>query len=208
MRLPICVRALSPRCKCNAETKLFGRLSYEKIRRYNNFPPYVMARWPPQQIPPLNFLGLSWCVKDIRKPNLALKKRKKKLEDPQFLNYTRAPNVPWIFGLLRPLAVILSFPRCQKYKDKVRQKCALPYFNSLHNSSTYAQHFHLFQSYDLFIHLAISILVAVKAVCCQTTLSFHQICVCYEHWISTRNGPLAARQTWHKSFQEFYLCDN
>ena len=39
-------------------TKLFGGLSYEKIRRYNNSPPYVMARWLPQQIPPLNFLEL------------------------------------------------------------------------------------------------------------------------------------------------------
>ena len=26
---------------------LFGGLSYEKIRRYNNSPPYVTARWPP-----------------------------------------------------------------------------------------------------------------------------------------------------------------
>ena len=34
--------------------KLFGGVSYKKIRRYNNSPPYVMARWPPQQIPPLN----------------------------------------------------------------------------------------------------------------------------------------------------------
>ena len=32
--------------------------SYKKIRRYNNSPPYVMARWPPQQIPPLNFLDI------------------------------------------------------------------------------------------------------------------------------------------------------
>ena len=38
-------------------TKLFGGLSYEKIWRYNNSPPYMTARWPPQQIPPLNFLG-------------------------------------------------------------------------------------------------------------------------------------------------------
>ena len=38
-------------------TKLFGGLSYEKIWRYNNSPPYVMARWLPQQIPPLNFLA-------------------------------------------------------------------------------------------------------------------------------------------------------
>ena len=38
-------------------TKLFGGLSYEQIRRYSNSPPYVTARWLPQQIPPLNFLG-------------------------------------------------------------------------------------------------------------------------------------------------------
>ena len=38
---------------------LFGGLSYKKIRRYNNSPPYVTARWPPQQIPPKNFLGKS-----------------------------------------------------------------------------------------------------------------------------------------------------
>ena len=42
----------------HAITTLFGGLSYEKIWRYNNSPPYVTARWPPQQIPPLNFLGL------------------------------------------------------------------------------------------------------------------------------------------------------
>ena len=36
--------------------KLFGGLRCEKIRWYNNSPPYVTARWPPQQIPPLNFL--------------------------------------------------------------------------------------------------------------------------------------------------------
>ena len=55
---PVCVRDLSSHSKGNSRlTKLFGRLSYEKIRRYNNSHPYVMARWPPQQIPPLNFLG-------------------------------------------------------------------------------------------------------------------------------------------------------
>ena len=55
---PICVCDLSPRGKGNSRlTKLFCRLSCEKIRRYNNSPPYVTARWPPQQIPPLNFLG-------------------------------------------------------------------------------------------------------------------------------------------------------
>ena len=32
-------------------------LSYRKIWRYNNLPLYVTARWPPQQIPPLNFLA-------------------------------------------------------------------------------------------------------------------------------------------------------
>ena len=41
----------------HALTKLFGGLSYKKIRRYNNTPPYVTARWPTQQIPPLNFLA-------------------------------------------------------------------------------------------------------------------------------------------------------
>ena len=34
--------------------KLLGRLSYEKIQRYNNSPLCVMARWLPWQIPPLN----------------------------------------------------------------------------------------------------------------------------------------------------------
>ena len=34
----------------HARTKLLGGLNYEKIRRYNNPPPYVTARWPPQQI--------------------------------------------------------------------------------------------------------------------------------------------------------------
>ena len=56
--IPICMHDLSPRGKGNSHlTELFGRLSFEKIRRYNNSPPYLTARWPPQQIPPLNFLG-------------------------------------------------------------------------------------------------------------------------------------------------------
>ena len=42
--------------------KLFGGLSYETIQRYSNSSLYVMARWPPQQIPPLNFLGLNPVV--------------------------------------------------------------------------------------------------------------------------------------------------
>ena len=50
-------RDLSPCRKGNSRLmKLLGGLSYEKIRRYNNSPPYVTARWPPQQIPPFNFL--------------------------------------------------------------------------------------------------------------------------------------------------------
>ena len=49
----MCVRDLSPRGKGNSQlTKLFGGLSYEKIWRYNNSPPYVMARWQPQQDSP------------------------------------------------------------------------------------------------------------------------------------------------------------
>ena len=52
------MRDLSPRKKGNTRlTKMLGRLSYKKIQRYNNLPPYMMARWLPQQIPPLNFLG-------------------------------------------------------------------------------------------------------------------------------------------------------
>ena len=31
--------------------KLLGRISYKKIQRYNNAPPYVMARWLLRQIP-------------------------------------------------------------------------------------------------------------------------------------------------------------
>ena len=55
----ISVRDLSQRGRGNSRvTKLLGGLSYEKIRRYNNSPPYVTARWPPQQIPPLNFLAM------------------------------------------------------------------------------------------------------------------------------------------------------
>ena len=48
---------ISPYEKGN--TKLLGGLSCEKIQRYNNSPPYVIAMWPPQQIPPLNFLAPS-----------------------------------------------------------------------------------------------------------------------------------------------------
>ena len=43
----------------------FLSLSYKKFWRYNNSPPYVMARWPPQQIPPLNFLGIRTCTKEM-----------------------------------------------------------------------------------------------------------------------------------------------
>ena len=60
------MRDLSPCGKGNSPlTKLFGGLSYEKIRRYNNSPPYVTARWPPQQIPPLNFLGVNLIPQSI-----------------------------------------------------------------------------------------------------------------------------------------------
>ena len=40
------------------QTKLLGGLSYEKIWRYNNSGPYMMARWLPQQISLLIFLVL------------------------------------------------------------------------------------------------------------------------------------------------------
>ena len=54
------MRDLSSRGKGNSRVmKLLGRLSYEIIRRYHNSPPYMMARWPPQQIPPLDFLGMN-----------------------------------------------------------------------------------------------------------------------------------------------------
>ena len=38
-------------------TKLLCGLSYKKNPELQNSPPYLMIRWPPQQIPPLNFLG-------------------------------------------------------------------------------------------------------------------------------------------------------
>ena len=38
-------------------TNHLASLATQKIRRYNNSPSYVTARWPPQQIPSLNFLG-------------------------------------------------------------------------------------------------------------------------------------------------------
>ena len=50
----VCV--ISPRRKGNS--RLLGGLSYEKILRYANSPPCVTARWQPQQIPSLNFLGI------------------------------------------------------------------------------------------------------------------------------------------------------
>ena len=37
----------------------WGGLSTKKYGGYKNSPPYVTARWPPQQISPLNFLGNS-----------------------------------------------------------------------------------------------------------------------------------------------------
>ena len=52
-RYPTCVSDFSPCGKGNSrQMKLLGGLSYEKIRRHNNSPSYVTARWPPQQIPP------------------------------------------------------------------------------------------------------------------------------------------------------------
>ena len=64
------LRTLSRWLKCMRElnlhrignsrlTKLFGGLRYENIRRYNNLSLYMTARWPPQQISQLNFLGMS-----------------------------------------------------------------------------------------------------------------------------------------------------
>ena len=44
-----CVHDLSPCAKGNSRIKkLLGGLSYEKIRKYNNSPPYVTARFPPE----------------------------------------------------------------------------------------------------------------------------------------------------------------
>ena len=52
-KLLLCVHDLSPRGKGNS--CLLGGLSYEKIRRYNNSPPYVTARWQQQQNSPHKF---------------------------------------------------------------------------------------------------------------------------------------------------------
>ena len=69
-----CVRDLSSRGKgSSCLTKLFGGLSYKKIQRYNNSPPYVMARWLPQQIPPLNFLdGVGTSAIELHKISNAI----------------------------------------------------------------------------------------------------------------------------------------
>ena len=57
LRISLLPRDLNPRRKgISCLMKLLDGLNYEKIRRYNNSPPYVTARWPPQQIPLLNFL--------------------------------------------------------------------------------------------------------------------------------------------------------
>ena len=60
---PVIHRAISimhtlfnPRGKCNS--CFLGRLGYEKICRYNNSAPVVTPIWLPQQILPLNFLGI------------------------------------------------------------------------------------------------------------------------------------------------------
>ena len=53
------MRNLSPCEKGNTHlTKFLGGISYKKFWRYNSSLPYVTARWPPQHIAPLNFLGL------------------------------------------------------------------------------------------------------------------------------------------------------
>ena len=54
-RVTLCMGDLSP-CEKGYSLLLFG-LSCEKIQRCNNSP-FVMGRWPSQQIPPLKFLGL------------------------------------------------------------------------------------------------------------------------------------------------------
>ena len=73
------MRDLSPCGKSNScLTKLLGGLSYKQIRRYNKSPPYVMARWPSQQMPPLNFLGLK-SVTCIRQLKYLLSQKKKKI---------------------------------------------------------------------------------------------------------------------------------
>ena len=65
-KVHVCV-ILNPRGKGNSRlVKLFGGFSYKNIRRYNNFPPYVMVRWPPQQIPPLNFFCVAWSNKSMQ----------------------------------------------------------------------------------------------------------------------------------------------
>ena len=47
IRHDLCTQEKQPSCL----TKLLCGFNYEKIRRYNNSPPHVTARWPLQQIP-------------------------------------------------------------------------------------------------------------------------------------------------------------
>ena len=59
-----CFTVRWPWCLCDVSSymrkatwNLLGALSWEQILRYNNSPPYVAARWLPQQIPSLNSFG-------------------------------------------------------------------------------------------------------------------------------------------------------
>ena len=57
--LYVCVIKVRARKTTHAQQNCLAALAMKKIQRYNNSPPYVTVRWPPQQIPPLNFLGWS-----------------------------------------------------------------------------------------------------------------------------------------------------
>ena len=61
-RWPICVRDLSPRWKGNSRLTIFffSGLTTKKMRKNNNSPPYVTARWPKKKTDsPFNFPWLN-----------------------------------------------------------------------------------------------------------------------------------------------------
>ena len=65
----MCAWFKSTRKGNSRSTKWFGRLSYKRIWRYNNSPPYETARWLPH-IFPLNFLGIECRMISICPPLL------------------------------------------------------------------------------------------------------------------------------------------
>ena len=95
-----------PSCK-EVNYCTFG-INNKKIWRYNNSPPYVMARWPPQQILPFNFLG--WLTLVCYIPSLNKAVLKPRVSPPFAITYFCNHCSIW-FDLIPVMVIYANLPK-------------------------------------------------------------------------------------------------